>query len=330
MSNARLKLDEILLTLTQPGGPYEIEERDLAGIRHKLYRNAPATLLDIYESSAQAADYDFIHYEQDSWSRQRLLDGAAAVSAFLRDNIGIEKGDRVAIAMRNCPEWMVAFIAITDLGAIAVPLNSWCKQQELDYMLRDSGAKFAFCDEPRYQHLQAIAADYPLQLAVVGASDRPVDAYRFEELCQAAHQPFSRALSLVGPEDPAMILYTSGTTGFPKGACSSHRAVTQSLYNLEVMGAAMTLMNQELNTDKPASSKQPPEIPRHTVLLALPLFHVSGLHTGFLNSLRSQIRIVIMPKWDAGKALKLIESGNGSTGLPNSHPHGHRALCSGY
>jgi long-chain acyl-CoA synthetase len=221
------------------------------------------------------------------------VDGLAAA---LVDRYGVAKGDRVAIGMRNYPEWVISFAAITSIGAVSVSLNAWWTEDELDYALEDSGTKVLIADVERVERSRGSAER--LGFATVGVRLAPgatLDgADRWEDVVAAgATMPAVE----VDPDDDATILYTSGTTGRPKGAVSTHRAVTQALTAFGCRAAIDRLRKP----DGPRPDGAP------AFILIVPLFHVTGCVPVMLSCFASAIKLVIMYKWDPERALELIE-----------------------
>ncbi len=303
MPNLKAAYDRALEQLTAPGAPFAVSRRRLNGVDYTLFDSAPANITEVYAQAAEHAGQEFLVYEGERYSFGDLLQQAAAVARRLVDELGIEKGDRVAIAMRNYPEWMSSYIAITSIGAVAVPLNSWGQTRELIFSIEDAEAKLLFCDQQRH----ALVADQLSRLgiaAVVARAETELSADNcldFRDLL-AGQTGTAMPRVAIAAEDPVMILYTSGTTGTPKGALSTHRALCQSLTNFEVAAAASAMINPEAIGHMQASGFAP------TQLLAVPLFHVSGLHAVFLTCFKAGRKVVMMHRWDVRQALQLVES----------------------
>lgn len=302
MTEIVAKLRESCEQLMQPGLPYETERIVVDGIAYTAYKNAPATLKEALDVGRDHGESPFIIYEQETFSFSEFFAQADAISHQLVHRYGVEKGDRVAIAMRNYPEWMMAFTAVVSLGAIVVPLNSWGQKAELEYGLTDSGASVVFCDEQRYQYIADRLSDLKVKAVVTRTA--------LTKLASGAEHYSDFVADGLGQtppvfdcdaDDPVMIMYTSGTTGLPKGALSSHRNIIQALINFEFHATSSAIVNPDV-IEKMMTCGFPP-----TSLLAVPLFHVSGCHAMFLLSLRGGRRVVMMYKWNPQKALELIE-----------------------
>ncbi|UVE17467.1 acyl--CoA ligase [Pseudomonas sp. LS44] len=285
--------------LTAPGAPFEVVTPADGGPAY--FRNAAANLLEAVEVGRQHGDREFLVWDQQRLTFAEFFAQVDRLAGQLVQRFGVRQGDRVAIAMRNQPTWLVAFIAIQRCAAVCVPLNSWGLRDELFHGLEDSGATVLLCDEPRLQLLADDLRTLELPSIVVGLSDEqpvPPLCQRYEALLQ---EPLVNVPTVrINADDPALILYTSGTTSRAKGVLSSHRAVCQALAALEFQGMFGAMSSPERIGAMMKSGFAP------TSLMAVPLFHVSGLHVQFLQPLRAGRRVVLMYKWDVDKALDLI------------------------
>jgi long-chain acyl-CoA synthetase len=287
---------EAISLLTADGQPYETRWAEGPRGRLLVYPNLPATLRELY--SVNATDAEFLVFEAERRTFAHTVQEAAAVAHVLVHRFGVRPGDTVAISMRNYPEWMLAFMAATSVGAIAVGMNSLWQTDEMEYGLRDSGAKVLFADRERAEQWASMTPRPELAVLVVRADVAPGGAALLHELLPPVGSVTMPDVQ-VTPDDPAVILYTSGSTGRPKGVLSSHRAVVSALYGWEVDAV-------QLAHRRSPSAADPPALPS-AALLGIPLFHVMGLNGGFLSSFRSQRRVVCMTKWDPAHAAELIE-----------------------
>ncbi len=281
------------------GSPFEVLTPADGG--PKRFRHCAPSVWAAIDSGRVHGDREFLVWEQQRLTFSEFFDQVDRLAGQLVQRFGVRKGDRVAIAMRNQPSWLVAFAAIQRCAGVCVPLNSWGLRDELFHGLQDSGAHLLLCDEPRLQLLSNDLHAKGLATLVVGmAADQPLDEHcqRLEDLLAAP------ALSVphlsVSADDPAMILYTSGTTSLAKGVLSTHGAVCQALVALEFQGVFCAVSSPERISVVINSGYAP------TTLMAVPLFHVSGLHAQFLLALRGGRRLVLMYKWDVEKAFDLI------------------------
>jgi long-chain acyl-CoA synthetase len=313
-----VSLDEANRILTAPGAPFEMETINVAGRPVRVYRKAHRDLRAIFESSRAWSERTFVVFENERLSFQDHYRAASALAWRLADDYGVEKGDRVAIAMRNFPEWPIAFWAATVIGAIAVPLNAWGTGEDLAYGLRDSGARVAFVDGERLARLRSRpSGDHSAALIAVRA---PTDVRGETTTLEDLIGPSSHYGPLpdrappdrdIQPDDDATILYTSGTTGRPKGALGTHRNIMCNLVNITFTGARAAIRRGD---PLPA----PPDVQK-AVLLPVPFFHVTGCHSIMIPALANGSRIVLMYKWNAEIALELIEREriNGVSGVPS-------------
>ena len=302
------KLAESREQLTQPGAPFEYYEETLNGVVYKLYKQAPDTMREALAVGRNHGEAMFLQYEGESWNFNQFFTSVDAIAYQLIHKYQINKGDRVAIAMRNYPEWMMAYAAAISLGAVAVPINSWGQRDDLIYALTDSGASVVFTDQQRYDFIANDLDELNVR-AVVARPTAEVSAANAEsydsfigDIAAASAKPLDDFAFAVGPDDDAMILYTSGTTGRPKGALSNQRNMTQVLVNFEFQATQAAMTNGPI-IEKMMTSGFPSKS-----LLAVPLFHVSGLYAQFLLSLRGGRSILMMYKWDPARALELIEA----------------------
>ena len=297
--------------LAGPGSPLELVDGEINGVKMKLYANAPPTIRSILEMAATTwPERDYIVYEDERVTFRALMLAVQNFAAVLRDTYGIKKGDRVAIIMRNYPQWPVAFFAASSLGAIATPMNSWWTGEELEYGLSFAGVKLAVVDPQIFERLRDHLKDLPDLEHVVIARDKGEEHNdpRIASLEQYIGEANSWAgLDDIGlpdvellPDDDATIMYTSGTTGKPKGALASHRAVISNMFNSSTCQARMLLRRGE------AIPEPDPDVQGGT-LLAIPFFHATGAFAILIPSLMRGDKIVSMYKWDAGEALPIIE-----------------------
>jgi long-chain acyl-CoA synthetase len=292
--DARLAL--IQSQMTAPGAPFELEWVEQGGQKLAAYARACKTLPELIQSGRVHGDKPFIVYQGDNWSFTRFFAQVDALSARLREDFHLQPGDRVAIAMRNRPEWAVAFAAVALLGAVPAPLNSFGVRDELLAGLRDIEPKLLFADAERLQRLSGDLETLGFPVVVVGSAVAP--ALSYEELCSRQAAPV--VAPELGPEDPALILFTSGATSQPKGVLSGQRALCQALCNIDYIGACAAMSSPAALQTVMQRGLLP------TVLTAVPLFHVSGLHAQLLASLRNGRRLVFMHRWDPQTALSLM------------------------
>jgi len=298
MPDAPLSWDEAVAQVCGPGGRYELVDGEVDGRPYKLFKNTPPSLRFLFELASGYGDLDHLVYEDEritfaeSWAR------VGAMGALLVDRYGVRHGDRVAIAMRNYPEWITAFQAITSIGAVAVALNAWWTTDELEYGFEDCGAKVAVVDQERAERLAPVREGLGLSLIGVRLTDDLEGVDRLEDVLDLSAPLPDVPIDL---DDDATILYTSGTTGHPKGAVSTHRAVLSGLLAFGARSAVGALMEPE----KAPDPDQPKD--RTAYILVVPLFHATGLIPVMLGTTASGAKLVMMYRWDPERALELIE-----------------------
>jgi len=294
-----MTLAEVDALLTAPGARFEMDEAVINGVPTRVWKNAPPSLPMLARFSRIHGDRPFTILEDERVGFEASFRAAAALAAELQRR-GIEKGDRVAIAMVNLPEWPVAFFAITALGAIAVPLNAWWTGPELAYGLEDSGARALICDAARHAR---VAPHLPglTDLAHVIVS-RAESGDRLEELIGApatwADLPDADLPAIdIQSDDEAGIFYTSGTTGKPKGALGTHRNLMTNILSTGYATARAALRRGEM----------PAEPQPKTGLLVIPLFHVTALSASMMGAMVAGNTAIFMRKWDTLEAMRIIE-----------------------
>lgn len=260
------------------------------------FAKAPLRLVEALQLGREHGDKPFLKWQDQSYTFKEFFVAADKLTAALQKDLSIRSGDRVAIAMRNRPEWMIGFLAAVQAGAIPVPINSWSTTDELLYAINDCDAAAVFCDPQRYAQVHEL--DAGTKAVVVDAEPERSGDHSWSSLLN--RNPQEAELANPEPQDPALILYTSGTTGRAKGAVSSNKAVCQALYALDFQGAFAYMTSEERIRPLIESGLQP------TLLLAYPMFHVSGLFSQFMNALRSGRRLVILYKWDVEDALNTV------------------------
>ena len=302
MSDHQSSRAEVLATLTATGQPFELVDSTVFGRDCRFFKNAPATLRDLY--SDNASDLEFLVYEDERLTYAEAYSKSAQIAHLLIQQYGINKGDRVAISMRNYPEWVLSFMAVTAIGGIAVAMNSLWRPDEMAYGLIDSGAKVLLADEERLARFAQIENTpentVDVQTIAIRTSAYPNSPELSVLLEQQANAHGVLAMPDQRPhaEDDATILYTSGSTGHPKGVVSCHKNILAALMSWELDQTCAIAMLPE---------PPPPPQQQAATLLAVPLFHATGSHAVYLASYRHQRKIVSMYKWDAALAAELIE-----------------------
>ena len=290
-----MSYEEAVAAVTAPGQPFSIIETDVRGRPMKVYENIFPSLRTLWDTARGRGDETFLVYEDERLSFADVMAQVDAIAAMLVDHYGVAKGDRVAIGMRNYPEWITSFAAITSIGAIAVSLNAWWTVDEMAYGLEDSGTTVLIADQERAERAEGAFDTLGVRTCVVRSSGQlPPGAERMEDvLVPGAPMPAIE----IHPDDDATILYTSGTTGHPKGAVSTHRAVLHGLFSFACRAAVNGLCTE------PA---EPHPYPTAFILI-VPLFHVTGCVAVMLSCWLAGAKLVLMYKWGPERALELIE-----------------------
>jgi acyl-CoA synthetase (AMP-forming)/AMP-acid ligase II len=299
MSSEILRFNEAVATLTSQGQAFEVNAVELGGVSYRNFAALPANLGEYFLIMLQHAQKDFAVYLEERYTYGEGYQHSCEFGAALLERYRLSKGDRVAILSRNNPQWMMAFIGTTAVGGVAVPMNAWWTTEELDYGFADSGARIVVADRARVKRLLPIAKKYGLQIiAIDDCSDLGVEQTPFAELLRDHHGASMPAVE-VALDDHATIMYTSGSTGHPKGSLSSHRGVLSALYSWMCMGVATKIAATQEVREQGLSP---------AALVTIPLFHCTGSHSAFMLSLVVGRKMVIMHKWDAEEALRLIEA----------------------
>jgi acyl-CoA synthetase (AMP-forming)/AMP-acid ligase II len=299
----RMSLAEATSLLTAAGAPFEMETVEIDGIPTRAWKNTPHDLGALLDLSRTHGERLFTILEDERVTYEANWRATARLAHAFRE-LGIGKGDRVAFAMRNLPEWPVVFFAITTLGAIAVPLNAWWSGSELAYGIRDSGAKLLVADAERHErirtHLDAVLAVE--HLVVTRASAKAEGTIALEDLIGTpaswAELPDAgRPEAPLESDDAATIFYTSGTTGNPKGALGTHRNLLTNILASAYAGARNALRRGEAA----------PEAAPKTLLIVIPLFHVTACSATLMGSLVAGHSLIFMRKWETVRAMEIIE-----------------------
>ncbi len=290
-----LSYEEAAARITAPGERFETTEITVAGTTTTVFAQSPSSLRELFAPARQRGDAPFLVYEDEVWSFARVMAEVDGLGAALVERYGVTRGDRVAIGMRNYPEWIVSFAAITSVGAVSVSLNAWWTADELAYALEDCGATVLIADEERVERSRPGCERLGVRtVAVRSEGSVPAGVDRWDDVVV----PGTALPNVpIEPDDDATILYTSGTTGHPKGAVSTHRAVLQAL-----LGFGCRTAIDRLRRPEEAPSGGPP-----VFILIVPLFHVTGCVPVMLSCFANGLKLVIMYRWDPERALELIE-----------------------
>ena len=291
-----LNWNEAIAAATAEGKPFELIDANINGVTMPVFKNAPPHLGLVFAAARNHGDKTFVVYEDETWTFNKAMDHVDALASLLVNTYGVKKGDRVAVAMRNYPEWVMSFAAIISVGAISVSMNSWWTSDEMDYALEDSGAKILICDQQRLDLGYDACIRHGVKVLLARGEKPAPDGV--DEWNTALPFGDKHPGATISPDDDATILYTSGTTGKPKGAVSTHRAIITALMGFSLRQAVDGIRE---------GAVPDPNAPAPSFILIVPLFHVTGCVPVMMSCWVAGLKLVIMYKWDAEKALELIE-----------------------
>jgi long-chain acyl-CoA synthetase len=285
---------------TAPDSPFAVETLDIRGIETQCWRQSFPHLRAVFAHTAQFAERDYLVYEGERLTYAEHHRRVAALAHAMTTRFGIRKGDRVALAMRNYPEWPMVFWASVAIGAVIVPLNAWLTGGELAYALADSGSRLLVVDAERLAslepHLPALT-DLEATIVVRGPGALPASVHAWHDVL-AEPYPAELPPCTLDPEDDAAIYYTSGTTGQPKGALLTHRNICSN----QVTGVYLRARTEFRYGRTP----QPPAT-QMGQLISVPLFHVTGSIAMLIGSTIQGSKLVFMHRWNPEDAIRLIE-----------------------
>jgi long-chain acyl-CoA synthetase len=289
------RMDAGMAALTGADGPLALGEVTLGGIALPVISTVPATLPAYFRHYAvEHRDKIFLVAGEERLTFAEVQAVAESVARALVAGYGVQPGDRIGIAMRNSPSWIALYMGIVMAGGIATLLNGWWQSEELAAAMAEVECSLVFADPPRAARLAEVA---DLGAPIVTIADTQPLGVALSALVERGGEEV--ALPELTGNDEATILFTSGSTGQSKGALSDHRAVVQAVYNY----LAQALVALGIATaDGEGTDLQP------ATLLNVPLFHVTGEVPVLLQSFAMGRKLVLMPKWDAEEAMRLIEA----------------------
>lgn len=308
-------LANVRSAMSAPDQLFAVTNVDVRGVSVKSWAHAPASLRQVWQMAAAHGDNDYLVFGEERWTYNQADQEIKRIARWINDQ-GIGQGDTVAIAMRNYPEYMLAYWAITSIGAIVVGVNAWWVAEELKFCLNDSEPKLLIADRERLQRFAEIQSEFSdLKVVGVRCSDAlPTWATDWSEVLKAeANMPEVT----VDADDVACIFYTSGTTGFPKGAQLTHRGCANNMLTVMFINLSQAQAGATLAGKEPPNPMDP-NAPKLSSLITTPLFHVTGNNCSAHVTTGLGGKIVLMYKWDALEALKIIEREkiNNMTGVP--------------
>jgi len=321
--------------LTAMGSMFEMEEATIRGVRMRVWKNLPPSLRELLVfARAMWGKREFVVYENDRATYETWYRASIAIARELEKH-GVKKGDRVAIIMRNLPEWPAIFYGAGIIGAVVTPLNAWWTGPELEYGLVDSGAKIVFTDAERLERIAEHLVNCP-DLKRIYVSRYPDElpnpmVVRLENVIGAVNDwgnlpddPMPDVA--IAPDDDATILYTSGTTGKPKGALGTYRSMLSNIF-ASASSAARNFLRRGETPPAPGTVEA-----QRVGLLSVPFFHATGCFAVLNPNITAGGKIILMRKWDVEQAMQLIEREkiNFAGGVPTiawqliEHPNRHK------
>ncbi len=305
-------LKEGWAALTGPGGDFEVTTTQVRGVPIRTFASAPPSMREIWLSSAQFPDRDYLVYQDERWTYAQAHAEVAALASWLTAQ-GIGPGDRVALALRNYPEWLLAYWATLSVGAAVVGMNAWWVGPEMVYGLNDAKPKAMFADKERLERILPHRNEFDAVPVVAVRCDASVypDAVAYDDIKSSAGALPDIAID---PDSDACIFYTSGTTGRPKGAQLTHRGCVSNLMNMGFNAALSAYVAEQMGQELP----DPESLPQPAALITTPLFHVTANNCVAHPITANGGKLICTYRWDAGEALKLIEAEKvtAMTGVP--------------
>ncbi len=301
--------------LSAEGAQFALAKAEVLGHEIDVFAAAPPSMRFVWELATGYGDATYVVYEDESYTYAEIDARVRALAHHLRDTHGVGSGDRVAVAMRNYPEWIISYWAVMATGAAVVGMNAWWTSAEMNYGLSDSAPKVLIADSERLERvaseLAELRATAPLHvIAVRTEGDLPDGASAWDDVVDPDAAPDGLPDADIDPDDDACIFYTSGTTGFPKGAQLTHRGCVHNLMNIAFMTTAMALAGAKADPAgaEAAAAAVAENAPPQTAFMApTPLFHVTANNCLLHPATLTGAKIVLTYKWDAGRALELIE-----------------------
>jgi long-chain acyl-CoA synthetase len=296
---------EAVRRLTAADGIFAVTVQHVAGVSRRVFTHAVPTVLDILTSGRGHGGADFLVFGEHRWSFEQFFTDVDALAAVLQQDVGVKAGDRIAIAMRNCPDWILTFAAAVHVGAVPVLINSWGSAEELEFTLSDSDPVVLAADLPRtrlaadalrQRRIALLFSDVDGGLDSESAADLDV---RSIQDAVAAGRGRSYDIPQPAPDDMAMLLYTSGSTGRPKGVVYLHASAGQALVHMMLVGFLAMEFSGPVELRGGATSE--------AQLVTVPLFHATGLFSGFLLPCVVGQKVVLLRKWNAENAMRMIQ-----------------------
>ncbi len=299
----REQLGMIGMKLMMENPLFAVDSAEIRGNSYRVFKNAPQNMAEMLAQASSHGDKDFIIHEDERISFAETWSRACRLANVLKASFNLKKGDRVAIAMRNYPEWCIGYMAVMALGGVVVPLNAWWKSDELEFALKDCEAKTVIVDAKRMSYIRPFSQDMGLTLILARGGIEDIDGegglgdneYSYEDLLETNNNTTMPAHN-TQPEDDYCILYTSGSTGKPKGVILTHRSSISTLLSWMFLSQIIKTVNGGVSPFG--------EVPG--ILVSIPLFHVTGMQQSFLLSYIAGRKIAFMYRWSGEAAVDII------------------------
>ena len=270
--------EEAVAHVTATNASFAVTSAIVRGVEYRVFENVPPTVGDLMKASVEAQGNgaaEYLVFGDERWTYAEFCSDVKDMAAALQNDLGIQPGDRVAIALRNCPELLVLIMAIASVGAVVVFVNAWWTTEELDYALRDSQPSAIFADGQRIERLEPLRET--LQLVCIGVRDGERLTQRTYSHLKQSHSGADWPAVDIDTDDDFSVMYSSGTTGHPKGVVQTHRGAVNAVF----MWLIQAVMAPLIDPPEPGA----PEAPRPSALVVTPLFHVTATHPVFLLSM---------------------------------------------
>jgi long-chain acyl-CoA synthetase len=293
--------------LEGPGSPFAVTTTTIRGVEVKTFAAAPPNMRVLWEMTAAHGDKKYVVYEDESYTYAEIHEQVRKLAHFLVDN-GVKRGDRVAISTRNYPEWVVTYWACVSIGVACVGMNAWWTPVEMEYALNDSQPKLLILDDERLERFTQMPNENRVPVITV-RTERPLPpgGRRWNDIMAGA-DPGALPPAEIDPDDDATIFYTSGTTGFPKGAQLHHRGSVDNVMNIAAMtGAASAGIAKAVAAGDLAEAPPAPPALSPVFMAPTPLFHVTACNCILHPATLVGGAVVLMYKWDPARAIELIE-----------------------
>jgi len=293
--------------LDAPGSMFATTTATVRGVPTKVFTAAPPSMRMLWELSAGFADNEYLVYEDERYTYAEIHRQVRVLAHYLQSQ-GVTRGSRVAVSMRNYPEWVISYWATVSIGAALVGMNAWWTPTEMEFALSDSEPAVLIVDGERLARFVEIKDTAPVQLVVARHDGAvPSGAVTWTSVL-SGDDPGSLPAVEIDAEDDATIFYTSGTTGFPKGARLTNRGSVSNVMNIAAMTASAALAEQKAIAAGDVQAPSTPPLTGTSVIFApTPLFHVTACNCLLHPATLTGAKVVMMYKWDAGRALELIE-----------------------